>query len=43
MFPAGNLPGPSCSKRQLFVLLSVAKNLAFLAAEIRNEAVLRSE
>jgi hypothetical protein len=30
-------------KRLLFVILSVAKNLSFKAAEIRNEAVLHSE
>jgi len=30
-------------KRLLFVILSPAKNLSFKAAEIRNEATLRSE
>jgi hypothetical protein len=30
-------------KRLLFVILSAAKNLSFLAAEIRNEAALLSE
>jgi hypothetical protein len=31
------------SKDYFFVILSVAKNLSFKAAEIRNEAALRSE
>ena len=31
------------NKKQFFVILSVAKNLSFKAAEIRNEAALRSE
>jgi hypothetical protein len=34
---------PSCNQKTIIVILSVAKNLAFLASEIRNEAALRSE
>jgi hypothetical protein len=47
--PAANGPGADenfyqrAGKRLLFVILSVAKNLPFLAAEIRNEAALRPE
>jgi hypothetical protein len=47
--PAANGPGveenfyPRAGKRLLFVILSVAKNLSFLAAEIRNEAALCPE
>jgi hypothetical protein len=47
--PAANGPGADenfyqrASKRRLFVILSGAKNLSFLAAEIRKEAALRSE
>jgi hypothetical protein len=31
------------NQKTIFVILSVAKNLSFKAAEIRNEAALRSE
>jgi hypothetical protein len=34
---------PMSGQTTIFVILSVAKNLSFIAFEIRNEAALRSE
>jgi len=43
----GHTPGPALipmsTQKTIFVILSAAKNLSFKAAEIRNEAALRSE